>query len=193
MELDVGQPVLLMPGEGEVVGDSAERRVEILCDREAAVRHVDAVRAGTRRRFGAHPSRPLRSLLRPRGRADVPRRAGTGGARPRCRDARARAAACRSRLPERERQRAALPQFPRPGRRLRRLPPRGDAGFDSQDPPADGGRPAADGVIVPPGTDGVLVDRDEIRIEVRDKPGPASNRLTCLYALENGRFLEIQA
>ena len=66
-------------------------------------------------------------------------------------------------------------------------------GFDSEDPPADGGRPATDAIIVPPGTDGVLVDRDEIRIEVRDEPGPASNRLTCLYALEDGRFLEIQA
>ena len=34
MQLDVGQPILLTPGEGEIVGDSAERRVEILCDRE---------------------------------------------------------------------------------------------------------------------------------------------------------------
>ncbi len=65
-------------------------------------------------------------------------------------------------------------------------------GFDSEDPPEDGGRPAADGVIVPR-TDGVLVDLDEIRIEVRDEPGPASNGITCLYALEDGRFLEIRA
>jgi hypothetical protein len=34
VELDVGQPVLLRPGEGEVVGDSEEWRVEILCDRD---------------------------------------------------------------------------------------------------------------------------------------------------------------
>jgi len=39
----------------------------------------------------------------------------------------------------------------------------------------------------------VLVERDEIRIEVRDEPGPASNRLTCLYALDDGRLLQIEA
>ena len=50
-----------------------------------------------------------------------------------------------------------------------------------------------DAIVVPPGTSGVLIDRDEIRIEVRDEPGQASGRLTCLYALEDGRFLEIQA
>src|SRR5688500_14316737 len=37
MELDVGHPILLVPGEGEVVGDSAERRLEILCDRPELV------------------------------------------------------------------------------------------------------------------------------------------------------------
>lgn len=65
--------------------------------------------------------------------------------------------------------------------------------FDQEDPPADGGRPVTDAVVVPPGTGGVLVDRPEIRIEVRDVPGPASGRLTCLYALEDGRSLEIHA
>ena len=65
--------------------------------------------------------------------------------------------------------------------------------FDQWDPPEDGGLPVTDAVVVPPGTGGVLIDRDEIRIEVRDEPGSASNRLTCLYALEDGRFLEIQA
>jgi hypothetical protein len=50
-----------------------------------------------------------------------------------------------------------------------------------------------DAVIVPPGTRGVLVDRDEIRIEARDEPGPRSDRLTCLYALESGGVLEIHA
>ena len=34
MELDVGHPILLVPGEGEVIGDSDDRRVEILCDRD---------------------------------------------------------------------------------------------------------------------------------------------------------------
>ena len=65
--------------------------------------------------------------------------------------------------------------------------------FDSEDPPADGGRPATDAIIVPPGADGVLLERDEIRIEVRSEPEPASNRLTCLYTLEDGRSLLIQA
>ena len=67
------------------------------------------------------------------------------------------------------------------------------AGFDSEDPPADGGRPVEEALIVPAESGPLLVDRDEIRIEVRDAPGPASNRLTCLYALEDGRLLEIQA
>ena len=39
----------------------------------------------------------------------------------------------------------------------------------------------------------LLIDREEIQIEVRDAPGPASDRLTCLYALEDGRLLEIRA
>ena len=66
-------------------------------------------------------------------------------------------------------------------------------GFDSEDPPADGGRPAEEALVVPPEAGVLLIDRDEIRIEVRDEPGPASDRLTCLYALEDGRLLEIQA
>ena len=68
------------------------------------------------------------------------------------------------------------------------------AGFDSEDPPADGGRPVEEALDRAGRTRApLLVDRDEIRIEVRDAPGPASNRLTCLYALEDGRFLEIRA
>lgn len=62
--------------------------------------------------------------------------------------------------------------------------------FDQHDPPADGGRPAGDAVIVPPGTDGVLLDRDGIRVEIRDEPGPAPGP-TCVYALEDGRALVI--
>jgi mannose-6-phosphate isomerase-like protein (cupin superfamily) len=66
-------------------------------------------------------------------------------------------------------------------------------GFDSEDPPADGGRPVEEALIVTAEARSLLVDRDEIRIEVRNEPGPASNRLMCLYALEDGRLLEIQA
>jgi hypothetical protein len=65
--------------------------------------------------------------------------------------------------------------------------------FDQHEPPADGGRPLTDALVVPPGTRGVLVDRPEIRIDRRDEPGPASGRVTCLYALPDGRFLEIRA
>ena len=66
-------------------------------------------------------------------------------------------------------------------------------GFDCENPPADGGRPADEARIVTAGEGPLLVDRPEIRIEVRDAPGPASDRLTCLYAFPDGRFLEIRA
>ena len=66
-------------------------------------------------------------------------------------------------------------------------------GFDSFDPPEDGGRPVSDASIVPPGTDGVLVERPEIRIEIRDEPSAPSGRLTRFYRLDDGRVLEIRA
>ena len=66
-------------------------------------------------------------------------------------------------------------------------------GFDAEDPPADGGRPVDEALIVPAEAGPLLADRNEIRIEVRDAPGDASNRLTCLYTLEDGRLLEIRA
>lgn len=66
--------------------------------------------------------------------------------------------------------------------------------FDQWEPAADGGLPVTEAIVAPPGSSGLLVERDEIRIEVLDERGPASpERLTCLYALEDGRFLEIQA
>jgi hypothetical protein len=64
--------------------------------------------------------------------------------------------------------------------------------FDQWEPPENGGLPVTEAIVVPPGAGGILVDRDEIRIEVRGEPGQASDRLTCLYALEDGRFLEIR-
>ena len=67
------------------------------------------------------------------------------------------------------------------------------AGFDSEDPPADGGRPAGEARIVKAEEGSLLVDRPEIRIEVRDEPGPESDRLTCLYAFPDRRLLEIRA
>ena len=66
-------------------------------------------------------------------------------------------------------------------------------GFDSEDPPADGGRPVEEALIAPAEESPLLVDREEIRIELRDAPGLTSDRLSCLYAFEDGRLLEIQA
>ena len=68
-------------------------------------------------------------------------------------------------------------------------------GFDQLEPPADGGLPVTEAIIAPPGTDGVLVDRDEIRVEVRgkDEQRQPSARLACLYDLADGRLLELQA
>ncbi len=66
-------------------------------------------------------------------------------------------------------------------------------GFDQEDPPADGGRPATQIVVVRAGTTGVLVERDEIRVENRGDPGAASDGPTCLVALDDGRVLEIRA
>jgi mannose-6-phosphate isomerase-like protein (cupin superfamily) len=193
VELDVGQPILLEPGSGEVVGDSEERRVEILCDRDEL--HVTWTRFGPYR-DGASPhihrrhsdlffvlEGELTLVVGP----ELEERVLLAGTL------------------------ALAPPFVVHGFRngsdaeLRYLnfhAPGGGfadylrgvtAGFDSEDPPADGGRPAAEAVVVPPGTGGVLIERDEIRIEVRDELGPASNRLTCLYALEDGRLLEVQA
>jgi quercetin dioxygenase-like cupin family protein len=216
MELDVGHPILLVPGGGvgsteppksgdagfagagagktEVVGDSAERRVEILCDHDELCATWTRYAPG---RDGANPHvhrhhTDLFYVL------DGELTVGLGA----------------------DRQETAVPtgslvvapplvvhafRNASPTEELRYLnfhAPGGGfadylrgvaAEFDSEDPPADGGRPAAEAVVVPPGTGGVLVERDEIRIEVRDEPGPASNRLTCLYALEDGRFLQIQA
>lgn len=65
-------------------------------------------------------------------------------------------------------------------------------GFDQHDPPADGGRPASDAVVVPPGTSGILVEREEIRVALLDEPSPPSAGITCLYTLDDGRVLEVQ-
>jgi mannose-6-phosphate isomerase-like protein (cupin superfamily) len=182
-----------VPGEGEVVGDNAERRVEILCDRESLV--VTWTRFGPRRdgasphvhrahsdlfyvlagelTFLAGPEREERIL--PAGTLALAPPLVVHGFRNGSDDE------------------LRYLNFHAPGGGfadyLRGVTP----GFDSEDPPADGGRPVAEAVVVPPGTSGVLVDRDEIRIEVRDESGQASGRLTCLYALEDGRFLEIRA
>lgn len=193
VELDVPQPLLLVPGQGEVVADSPERRVEILCDRDELV--VTWTRFGPRRDgAAAHVHRhhcdlffalegELTFLLGPAGeeRVLLPgtlvlapplvvhgfRNAGDGELR--------------------------FLNFHAPAGGFANYLRGATSGLDAEDPPADGGRPAADALIVPPATGGILVDRDEIRIAIVDEAGPASARTTCLYAFPDGRFLEIQA
>ena len=193
MELDVGHPILLVPGEGEVVGDSEERRVEILCDRDEL--HATWTRFGPYR-DGASPHVHRRhsdlfyvlegelTLFVGSDREERVLPAGTLALAPPLvvhgfrngSDAELR-----------------YLNFHAPGCGFADYLRGMAADFDSEDPPEDGGRPAAEAVVVPPGTGGVLIDRPEIRIEVRDEPGPASDRVTCLYALPDGRFLQIQA
>jgi mannose-6-phosphate isomerase-like protein (cupin superfamily) len=193
VELDVSQPILLRPGEGEVVGDSVARRTEILCDHPTLV--ASWARRGARS-DGASPhvhrshcdlfyvlAGELTFLVGPE-REELVLPAGTLALAPPL-----VVHGFRNGSDEEVR----YLNFHAPGGGfadyLRGVTP----GFDSEDPPADGGRPVTDAVIVPPGGGGVLVDRDEIRIEVRDEPGPPSGRLTCLYRLEDGRLLEIRA
>jgi mannose-6-phosphate isomerase-like protein (cupin superfamily) len=193
VELDVGHPILLVPGGGEVVGDSEERRVEILCDRDTLVATWTRFGPG---REGASPhvhrahsdlfyvlAGELTFLLGPE-REERVLPAGTLALAP-----------------------PLVVHGFRNGsdKELRYLnfhAPNGGfadylrgvaTDFDSEDPPVDGGRPAAEALITSVEDGPLLVDRPEIRIEVRDEPRPASNRLTCLYALEDGRSLQIQA
>jgi quercetin dioxygenase-like cupin family protein len=193
MELDVTQPVLLVPGEGEAIGDSTNRRLEILVDhprlvatwtsfkprRDGASAHVHRAHCDLfyvlegELTFLVGPERKERVL--PAGTLALAPPLVVHGFR------------------NGSDEELQYLNFHAPGGGfadyLRGVTP----GFDSEDPPADGGRPASDAVIVPPGTDGVLIDRDEIRIELRDKPGPPTERLTFVYPLADDRFLEIRA
>ena len=183
-----------MPGEGEVVGDSSvEKRLELLCDRDEL--HATWTRMGAGR-DGASPhvhrnhsdlfyvlEGELTVLIGP-DREERVLSAGTLVLAPPLVVHGFRNGSDKE---------VHYLNFHAPGGGfadyLRGLQP----GFDSEDPPADGGRPAAEAVVVPPVSGGVLVERDEIRIELRDAPGPMSDRLTCLYAFPDGRFLEIRA
>jgi quercetin dioxygenase-like cupin family protein len=194
MELDVGQPILLTAGEGEVVGDSAERRVEILCDREQLC--VTWTRFGPGRDgASAHVHRAhsdlfyvlegeLTFLVGPEREERVLPRGTLALAPPLV------VHGFRNASPTEE---LRYLNFHAPGGGFADYLRGATPGFDSEDPPADGGRPVTEARIVTAEESPLLVDRDEIRIEVRNEPGPASNRLMCLYALEDGRLLEIQA
>ena len=193
VELDVGQPLLLVAGDGEVVGDSPARRVEILCDLPGLV--VTWSRFGPYRNgASAHVHREhcdlfyvldgeLTFLVGPE-REERTLPAGTLALAPPL-------VVHGFRNASGEDLRYLNLHAPNGGfaAYLRGAAP----GFDSFDPPEDGGRPVSDASIVPPGTDGPLVDRPEIRIEIRDEPAPPAGLLTCVYALDDGRVLEIRA
>jgi mannose-6-phosphate isomerase-like protein (cupin superfamily) len=183
-----------VPGEGEVVGDTADRRVEILCDRNELV--VTWTRFGPRR-DGASPhvhrahsdlffvlAGELTFFVGPEAEERVLPQGTLAFAPP-----------------------LLVHGFRNGGdgelRYLNLHAPSGgfadylrgrNPDFDQWEPPADGGLPLTEAVIVPPGTNGVLLDRDEIRIELRgrDEPTQSSASLTCVYALPDERILEIR-
>ena len=193
VELDVGQPLLLVPGEGEVVGDVPDRRVEILCDRDELV--VTWTRFGPHR-DGASPhihrthsdlffvlGGELTFFVGPEAEERVLPAGTLAFAPPQLVHGFRNAGDGELRYLNFHAPSAGFADYLR-GR---------NPDFDQWEPPEDGGLPVTEAIVVPPGADGVLIDRDEIRIEVRDEPGQASGRLTCLHALEDGRFLEIRA
>src|SRR6188508_495712 len=165
MELDVGHPILLVPGEGEVVGDSEERRVEILCDRDELV--VTWTRFGPFR-DGASPhvhrahcdlffvlAGELTLLVGPEHQESILPAGSLALAPPLVVHGFRNGSAAELRYLN----------FHAPGSGFADYLRGMAADFDSEDPPANGGRPAAEAVVVPPGTGGVLIDRPEIRIE----------------------------
>jgi mannose-6-phosphate isomerase-like protein (cupin superfamily) len=195
MELDVGQPLLLVPGgKTEVVGDVPDRRVEILCDRAELV--VTWTRFGPYR-DGASPhvhrthsdlffvlGGELTFLVGPEQEERVLPEGTLAFAPPLLVHGFRNAGDAELRYLNFHAPSAGFADYLR-GR---------NPDFDQWEPPADGGLPVTDAVIVPPGTDGVLIDRDEIRIEVRrkDEPAPTSASLTCVYALPDERILELR-
>jgi quercetin dioxygenase-like cupin family protein len=169
MELDVGQPILLPPGGGEIVGDSPKRRVEILADgdelhatwsrfapgRDGADphihrRHTDLfyVLAGELT-IGLGPDRD--ETVAPAGSLVV--------APPLVIHAFRNGSATND---------VRYLNFHAPGGGFADYLRGRQAGFDSEDPPADCGRPKEDATI----TQDLIVDLDEIRIaEVRGERG----------------------
>lgn len=193
VELDVSQPLLLAAGAGEVVGDSEDRRVEILCDRDEL--HVTWTRFGPGRdgadlhihRHHTDAFYVLAGELTVLLGADGNESAAPAGslvlAPPLVVHGFRNGGDAELRYLNFHAPGAGFADY------LRGL----TQGFDSEAPPDDGGRSAEDAIVVPPGSGGVLIDRKEIRIEIRDEPGPASDRLTCLYRLPDGRLLDIRA
>lgn len=170
MELDVAQPVLLGPGGGELVGDSPERRVEILAD--GAELHATWSRFGPGRE-GAEPHIHRRhsdlfyvlageltiGLGPDRDETVVP--AGSLVVAPPLVVHAFRNGSATDQL--------RFLNFHAPGGGFADYLRGRQPGFDSEDPPADGGRPVEDATI---SRGELLVDLDEIRItEVRSERG----------------------
>ncbi len=185
--------MLLRPGEGEVIGDSAERRVEILCDHErlcATWTRFGPYRDGASAHVHRHHSDLFYVLA-----GELTLLAGPE------REERVLPVGTLALAPPlvvhgfRNASDAELRylNFHAPGGGFADYLRGREPGFDSKDPPADGGRPVEEALIVSVEDGPLLVDRPEIRIEVRDQPPTTSDRLTCLYTLPGGRFLEIQA
>jgi quercetin dioxygenase-like cupin family protein len=183
VELDVSHPILLPPGAGELIGDSEDRRVEIFTDRDEL--HATWTRYGPHRDgASAHVHRRHCDLFYVlAGELTV--------------------------LVGPDREETALPagtlvmapplvvhgfrnggddelrylNFHAPGGGFADYLRGRQPGFDSEDPPADGGRPAEEAVIA---RGGLLVDVDEIRIEeVRRDPGG-----TALAGSDDRRYTE---
>lgn len=161
MELDVAQPVHLPAGGGEVVGDSPERRVEIYSDRDEL--HATWTRFGPYRDgAGAHVHRlhndlfyvlagELTLLVGPdQAERVVP--AGTLVLAP--------PLVVHGFRNGRDDELRYL-NFHAPGGGFAAYLRGEEPGFDSEDPPADGGRPASAGYV---GTGEVLSDRPELRV-----------------------------
>jgi mannose-6-phosphate isomerase-like protein (cupin superfamily) len=183
VELDVAQPVLLGPGGGEIVGDSPQRRVEILSDRDEL--HATWSRFGPWR-DGASPhvhrrhsdlfyvlAGELTVLAGPEHRETALPAGSLALAPPLV------VHGFRNGTPEEVR----YLNFHAPGGGFADYLRGREPGFDSEDPPADGGRPASEaslgaGELVAdrPGLRvALLADVDEIGIaEVWSQPGGVS-------------------
>ena len=184
-----------MPGEGDVVGDVPDRRVEILCDKDELV--VTWTRFGPHR-DGASPhvhrthsdlffvlGGELTFFVGPKAEERILPAGTLAFAPPLLVHGFRNGGDGELRYLNFHAPNAGFADYLR-GR---------NPDFDQWEPPADGGLPVTEAIVAPPGAGGVLIDRPEIRIEVRgqDEPRQTSARLTCLYALEDGRVLEIRA
>ena len=185
------------PGGGEVAGDSsAEKRIEILCDRDEL--HATWTRMG-RRRDGASPhvhrthsdlfyvlegelavtvGDDLSEIAAPAGTLVLAPPLLVHGFR-NATDAE-----------------ACYLNFHAPGGGFADYLRGNTPGFDSEDPPADGGRPVEDAIVARAEGDrevAVLADVDEIRVtEVRGSGvEPSPGHLTCIYVLEGALTIEV--